>query len=615
MKTKTRKLIAAITATALLGTALGVGAYAITKSNNDFGFKGTYDLNAFAATATEQTKKVAGVSIDTTDALCLTSDINGDNVVDYTLFVSIVDTADMAELSGIKLGYSIGGKYYNGMTEGLSNVIYSSLTVKTTDGGTATVTAEELATNFSKITSPKLIITEVEGAAEGAAIEITSSTIAVHNFTTNGLTSDFFTITGNLATNKGTATYKGLELTQCLKMESSTSITFTLAEDSTVKLVFATSETSQKVKVGLQTAESLTSYSTDSNGIASIDLSAGDYKIAKDAGINLFYIDVVTQHDVHNWSFNKLTKTPTAETTGTAEFVCSEGGETKSVDLPELLNENYDTINVVSDDGHDKVTSYTCTVEGVEITFELTETTHAYSETPSSVTQWNWSKQEDGTYTCTADVVYDCTVCDATTTKSIDATVTSAEGTNVSGEAGTNYTAKIEGTEFSDTFFVPASGTVDMTCTYTFTNDVGNNGTTVKASGDLPWVLDKDSIFTITAAAKDLLSLNGVGSAGAIYVNAKQAGGYITFTVAKAGTLTITYGGNNSSYSIKAESIKILNGDSTSTTVITPTSNTDATTSTVGTCSLTVTEGQKITIMGTTSNRLCLYGLSLVYQG
>ena len=62
----------------------------------------------------------------------------------------------MTELTDIKVGYKIGDKYYNGKGEGLSNVIYSSFTVKTTEGGTETVTAAELEKDYTDITSPKI---------------------------------------------------------------------------------------------------------------------------------------------------------------------------------------------------------------------------------------------------------------------------------------------------------------------------------------------------------------------------------------------------------------------------------------------------------------------------
>ncbi len=44
----------------------------------------------------------------------------------------------------------------------------------------------------------------------------------VHNFTLSGLSSTYYSISGNLSDSKGTVSYAGLTLTQCLKMESST---------------------------------------------------------------------------------------------------------------------------------------------------------------------------------------------------------------------------------------------------------------------------------------------------------------------------------------------------------------------------------------------------------
>ena len=111
-----------------------------------------------------------------------------------------------------------------------------------------------------------------------------------HNFTTDGTTSDFFTIEGNLATNKGSVTYNGLELTQCLKMESSTSITFKATAKSTLTLVFGgtTSASGKKVKVDG------TTYTADSNGIVTVDVAAGSHTITKGDSINLFYIVLET---------------------------------------------------------------------------------------------------------------------------------------------------------------------------------------------------------------------------------------------------------------------------------------------------------------------------------
>ena len=105
---------------------------------------------------------------------------------------------------------------------------------------------------------------------------------AVHNFTTDYTTADsFFTISGNLADKKGTNTYNGLNLTKCLKMESSTSITFKAASKG--KLVLVT-EASKKIKIDGKAVQA------DADGVISMDVEAGEHKIAKKDATILFYI-------------------------------------------------------------------------------------------------------------------------------------------------------------------------------------------------------------------------------------------------------------------------------------------------------------------------------------
>ncbi|MFD2882016.1 hypothetical protein ACFTAO_49270 [Paenibacillus rhizoplanae] len=93
----------------------------------------------------------------------------------------------------------------------------------------------------------------------------------------------FFTIQGNLSTSKGTVSYNGLTLTQCLKIESATSIQFTTAKASTLTLVFGSEGT--KIKVDG------TSYPI-TNGVATVSLAAGAHTITKDSTANLYYLVV-----------------------------------------------------------------------------------------------------------------------------------------------------------------------------------------------------------------------------------------------------------------------------------------------------------------------------------
>ncbi len=104
----------------------------------------------------------------------------------------------------------------------------------------------------------------------------------VHNFHESGKASQYFTINGNLSTSKGTIEYNGLTLTQCLKMESSTSITFTMAEAGTITLVF---NPSASCKIDGQ------KYTSTTNVLV-LNLEAGTHVITKADSTNLYYIEI-----------------------------------------------------------------------------------------------------------------------------------------------------------------------------------------------------------------------------------------------------------------------------------------------------------------------------------
>lgn len=106
----------------------------------------------------------------------------------------------------------------------------------------------------------------------------------VHNFTTSGKSSSFFNISGNLSTSKGTVNYNGMTLTQCLKMESSTSISFTLQQEATLTLVFNNSFNGNLKVDG--------SNKKASSGILSVNLGAGSHTLTKGDVSNLYYMSV-----------------------------------------------------------------------------------------------------------------------------------------------------------------------------------------------------------------------------------------------------------------------------------------------------------------------------------
>ncbi|RXM42961.1 T9SS type A sorting domain-containing protein [Flavobacterium sp. YO12] len=152
--------------------------------------------------------------------------------------------------------------------------------VKNTTAKTITISGTPTATLSYSITT----VGTGNTVTNSGTITVTTSTPSgdeIHNFTASGKTSSFYTITGNLSTTKGTVTYNNLTLTQCLKIESSTNISFTTSQASTLTLVLI--EPSAVIKVDNVDR-------TASNGIVTVSLAAGSHTITKKDTANLFYM-------------------------------------------------------------------------------------------------------------------------------------------------------------------------------------------------------------------------------------------------------------------------------------------------------------------------------------
>ena len=210
--------------------------------------------------------------------------------------------------------------------------------------------------------------------------EVPTGDSKVHNFTTSDANSSFFVISGNLASNKGTVTYNGLTLTQCLKMESSTSIKFTAPSAGKLTLVFG--ESGKNVKInGKKNA-------SDSNCIVTVDVAAGSVEITKGDTMNLFYMIYTpsgTSETTHTHKYeSKITKQATCTETGVLTYTC---------------------------------TSTTGTCDKKTYTETIPATGHKFST--------EWTVDVEATETTPGSKSHHCTVCDAKT----DVTVIPATGT------------------------------------------------------------------------------------------------------------------------------------------------------------------------------------------
>jgi len=147
------------------------------------------------------------------------------------------------------------------------NFVKDAIAKTITISGTPTATV-----NYSVATSGT-IGTPASGSG---TITVSAAVNMVHNFTTSGKISTFYTITGNMNSTAGNVSYAGLTLTACLKIESSTTITFTAFSASTLTLVFDAAFVKTAVA-----------------GVVTISLNAGLHTITKGDTANLYYMSVV----------------------------------------------------------------------------------------------------------------------------------------------------------------------------------------------------------------------------------------------------------------------------------------------------------------------------------
>lgn len=99
--------------------------------------------------------------------------------------------------------------------------------------------------------------------------------------------SSFFTVVGNGSNSKGKATVDGVEYTTCLKLESTTSVKFTLGKSYKMTLYFADTETASIKVDGVKKTADTSTYTEV--------LAAGAHELTKADTRNLFFIKLEPQ--------------------------------------------------------------------------------------------------------------------------------------------------------------------------------------------------------------------------------------------------------------------------------------------------------------------------------
>ena len=123
-----------------------------------------------------------------------------------------------------------------------------------------------------------------EGGEEGGVETPIEGTIGC-NFQSKAPSNTSFTVSGNYSDSKGSATVDGVTYTTCLKIESSTSISFTTTEKMKMTLYFGSNDTKCSIKVDGTKVSGDTATKT-----LSTEIEAGSHTLTKADSCNLFYI-------------------------------------------------------------------------------------------------------------------------------------------------------------------------------------------------------------------------------------------------------------------------------------------------------------------------------------
>ena len=218
-----------------------------------------------------------------------------------------------------------------------------------------------------------------EETGETGDIPAQSKNVYVQNFTTQGMVSDFFDITGNLSTSKGTVEYDGKILTQCLKLESKTSIKFTTASEGKLTLVFGDKSSSIKLDGKAVSV---------SSNIMELDISTGAHELTKKDTKNLFYM----KFEIAGVDENEPTKGESeAGSEASSEASTEAGSETSSEASTEAGSE---TSSEASTEAGSEASSEASTEAGSEASSEAS--TEAGSEASSEASSEEANSENTG---------------------------------------------------------------------------------------------------------------------------------------------------------------------------------------------------------------------------
>lgn len=130
------------------------------------------------------------------------------------------------------------------------------------------------------------------GTEGGSTVTPIEGTVLV-TFTDSKPSSSIVTVSGNYATNKGTATIDGTSYSTCVKMESATNISVTVDKKVTMTLYFSSADTKTNARIDGKKPAEVNAVIDSTAKTMTVTLDAGSHTITKQDTCNLFGIKLV----------------------------------------------------------------------------------------------------------------------------------------------------------------------------------------------------------------------------------------------------------------------------------------------------------------------------------
>lgn len=131
------------------------------------------------------------------------------------------------------------------------------------------------------------------GTTEGGSTVTPIEGTVLVTFTDSKPSSSIVTVSGNYATNKGTATIDGTSYSTCVKMESATNISVTVDKKVTMTLYFSSADSKTNAKIDGKKPAEVNAVIDSTAKTMTVILDAGSHTITKQDTCNLFGIKLV----------------------------------------------------------------------------------------------------------------------------------------------------------------------------------------------------------------------------------------------------------------------------------------------------------------------------------